>query len=286
MWKERRNPKTPDDKGTSGPRYSLFLSFDSGMQLIVDRLRERLSADSIRLKTVVDSIARNRMGREWTVRIQSGHAIEADAICLAIPSYHAATLLTNIDGVLARELESIRYASTATINLAFGRTSIAHPLNGFGFVVPQIERKSLIACSFSSVKFANRAPDDCVLLRAFVGGDLQPEMFALDDDEMLARVLGDLGELLRINGAPLFSLIERWPRSMAQYHIGHLNKIESIKRRLDAFETLRLAGNAYDGAGLPDCVRSGETAAENILSATDCSEGGVIRKGCTQPIST
>src|SRR6185436_10198933 len=124
------------------------------------------------------------------------------------------------------------YASTATINLAYRRAAIQHPLDGFGFVVPFIEKRSLLACTFSSIKFPGRATGDHVLLRAFVGGALQPEMFALDDAEMLARVEDDLRELLGISEPPLFAEVEKWKDSMPQYEVGHLDRVQSIENEL------------------------------------------------------
>ncbi|HYY59713.1 MAG TPA: FAD-dependent oxidoreductase, partial [Pyrinomonadaceae bacterium] len=122
---------------------------------------------------------------------------------------------------------------------------------------------------FSSVKFRGRAPEGHVLLRAFVGGALQPEMFALDEEAIERAVRDDLRALLGIEKPPLFSLVRKWPRSMAQYHLGHLERVERIGERLRALPGLKLAGNAYGGAGLPDCIRSGERAAEEIFEALD-----------------
>src|SRR5262249_20149615 len=153
---------------------------------------------------------------------------------------------------------------TATINLAYNRADVGHALDGFGFVVPFIERRSLLACTFSSVKFLGRAPHDHVLLRAFAGGALQPEVFALDEEQMSARVRDDLRELLDIRQPPLFSIVKKWQRSMPQYHLGHLELVREINNRVASHPGLVLAGNAYGGAGIPDCIRSGETAAALI----------------------
>ncbi|MDT7604473.1 MAG: protoporphyrinogen/coproporphyrinogen oxidase, partial [Acidobacteriota bacterium] len=189
----------------------------------------------------------------------------ADALCLALPAYAAAELLRATDDVLASELDAIPYASTATVNLAYQRADIPHPLDGFGFVVPFIERRSTLACTFSSVKFAGRAPEGHALLRAFVGGALQPEMFALDDEAMTTAVLADLRDLLGVTRPPLFAHVERWSRSMAQYTVGHTGRVARIRERLASFPTLQLAGNAYEGAGLPDCIRTGWRAADEML---------------------
>lgn len=264
MWHARRKQTQAETSGTSGARYSLFLSFDGGMQTLTDELRARLPAGAIRLQTRAHELSFDEATKRWKIRTQDGEMLEADAVCLALPAYAAASLLRGVDERLASELDAIPYASTATINFAYRRESIRHPLDGFGFVVPFVERRATLACSFSSVKFAGRAPAGHALLRAFVGGALQPEMFALDEAAMLAAVRKDLQELLGITDEPLFTVVEKWPRSMAQYHVGHLERVERIRQRLNSFPTLQLAGNAYGGAGIPDCIRSGEAAANEI----------------------
>ncbi len=266
MWKRRRTTARETGHGTSGARYQLFLSFDEGMQLLTERLVEKLPANSIRLNTTVEQISFEANGSRWTIHTDSGETISADAVCLALPAYASAKLVRGLDAELASELEAIPYASTATVNLAWKREDIPHALDGFGFVVPFIERRTLLACTFSSVKFRNRAPEGHVLLRAFVGGALQPEMFALDEEEMRRRVLEDLRELLGIEKPPLFAVIEKWPRSMAQYMLGHMDRVARIEERVQSFSTLQLAGNAYHGAGIPDCIRSGERAADEIFN--------------------
>jgi oxygen-dependent protoporphyrinogen oxidase len=278
MWRARRRAAT-DTRGTSGARYSLFLSFDGGMQTLTDALAAALPHGTARLNTTVEAIDFDRETRQWRLRVRASETssgasdasaacetITADALCLALPAYASARLLGGIDSELAAELAAIPYASTATVNLAFRRADIPHPLDGFGFVVPFVERRKMLACTFSSVKFAGRAPAGHALLRAFVGGALQPEMYALDDAQMIAAVRADLRALLGIERAPLFAHVERWPRSMAQYHLGHLARVARIRRRLQNLPTLQLAGNAYGGAGIPDCIRSGHAAAKEMMN--------------------
>ena len=249
----------------SGARYSLFLTFAGGMQLLVDRLKAELASASVQLNTRVVSLRHDPRAAEWIIEHDGANSIRADAVCIALSAPAAARLLMDGNEELAGELEGIPYASTATINLAYKREDIPHRLDGFGFVVPLIEKRSLLACTFCSVKFANRAPQQMVLLRAFVGGALQPEMFALDEGEMLNRVLTDLRELLGIEQQPLFSRIAKWPRSMPQYHVGHLDRIERIRNRALELPQFVLAGNAYSGSGISDCIREGENAAERIF---------------------
>lgn len=257
--------KTRAQSGTSGARYSLFLSFDQGMGVLVNALEQKLTQLDLRTNTEVQSLSRT--AASWIIQTANGATLEADAVCLALPAYKAAELLQEISQPLASDLKQIKYASTATINLAYRRAAIQHSLDGFGFVVPFIEKRSLIACSFSSVKFADRAPRDHVLLRAFVGGALQPDMFALDEDEMLKRVENDLRELLAITEKPLFTEVSKWKNSMPQYEVGHLDRVQSIENDVAQLQRLTLAGNAYRGAGIPDCIRSAEAAAERLVNS-------------------
>ncbi|HLL75574.1 MAG TPA: protoporphyrinogen oxidase [Pyrinomonadaceae bacterium] len=270
LLKARRRAEANErngERGTSGARYGLFVSLDAGLQLLTERLAEQLPPGTVRTNARAESLKFDEASRRWCLRLGGGETLAADAVCLALPAYASADLLRATDSVLAAELEAIRYASTATVNLAFSRSDIPHPLDGFGFVVPHVERRRVIACSFSSVKFAGRAPAGRALLRAFVGGALQPEMFQLDDGAMTAAALEDLRELLGVVAPPLFAQVSRWPRSMAQYTVGHIARMRRVRARLEQFPSLRLAGNAYTGAGLPDCIREGRTAAQQLLKA-------------------
>jgi len=241
-------------------------------QLANKILEHEAPESTIRTNTRVESISVEREATatgelaKWKLRTNGGETVVADAVCLALPGPVGARLLRGVDGQLASELDSISYASSATINLAYKREDIFHPLDGFGFVVPFIEKRSLIACTFSSVKFAGRAPEGCALLRAFVGGALQPDMMELPDAELISRVRDDLRDLLGIQKAPLFSEVTRWKQSMPQYHVGHLEKVRRIRERVALLPHMTLAGNAYSGLGIPDCVRSGETAADDLIA--------------------
>jgi len=271
MWRKGRTAR--NQTGISGARYSLFLSYKNGLQTLVDALEKRivdyqlrnsnLIQTNIQIKTSVNRIDLTTVGA-WTIETSQLEMVEADAVCLALPSYIAAKMIADISPGLAKLLNQIKFASTATVNLGYRRSDIDHALNGFGFVVPFIEKRSVIACTFGSVKFAMRAPTNHVLLRAFVGGALQPEMLELDDREITKRVTEDLTELLGITGDPLFNDISRWSNSMPQYEVDHLSRIESIERELASLKGLTLAGNSYRGAGIPDCIRSGEKAAEEM----------------------
>jgi oxygen-dependent protoporphyrinogen oxidase len=267
MWRRSRSAK--NETGVSGARYSLFLSFDKGMGVLVEALEKKI-ADFVRadvgLNTKVRSLRQaSAEDSAWTVVLENGEFVEADAVCLAVPSFVASFLLQNTAPKLSSQLSQINFASTATINFGFRRSDIGHKLEGFGFVVPFIEKRSLIACTFSSVKFAGRAPQDHVLLRAFVGGALQPEMLNLENEELVNRVESDLRGLLRVTAKPLFVEVSRWTNAMPQYEVGHLDRVSNIDLLVSQLPGLALAGNSYQGAGIPDCIKSGERAAEALL---------------------
>jgi oxygen-dependent protoporphyrinogen oxidase len=248
----------------SGPRYSMFISLDKGLAVLPARLREVLPPGAVRTGTVVERIERTETG--WTV-FTLEEAIEADAVCLAAPAYSTSRIVEGVAPELARALNSIEYASTAIANLVYRRGDIAHALDGFGFVVPAVERRNILACTFSSVKYPGRAPADTVLLRAFVGGALFPEFYDLGDERMLAGIGRDLDELLGVRAQPIDTVVTRWPRSMPQYNVGHLERVARIEDEVGRYPSLALAGAALRGVGIPDCVRSGEAAGERLVGA-------------------
>ena len=171
------------------------------------------------------------------------------------------------DGPLAGELAGIEYAGSVVVVLGYARDQVAHPLDAAGVVVPRIEGRRALAVSFSSVKFAGRAPDGHVLLRVFLGGALDPERNLLDDDRLVALAREELVAIVGVSGAPKLVEIARWPAAMPQYHLGHLARIERITRRLDGLPGLALAGAAYEGVGIPQVIASGQAAAGRVMAA-------------------
>ncbi|MBM3222288.1 MAG: protoporphyrinogen oxidase [Candidatus Tectomicrobia bacterium] len=263
----RRQPQThPTAQGTSGARYGLFVSLRRGIQTLVDTLLERLPPETVRLHTPVQHVQRLPETGRWVVHLAEQPGLEADAVCLCLPAPQAGQMLHAVDATLAAGLQAMRYASSATVNIVCRRDQIAHPLDGIGFVVPAIEQRSLIACSFSSVKFAGRAPQGQVLLRAFVGGALHPQQLACSDAAMQQAVLQDLRTLLGMTGEPLSMRTARHLEAMPQYHVGHLERVAHLQTLLAAWPGLVLAGNAYHGVGIPDCIHDAERAAETVLS--------------------
>ncbi len=195
-----------------------------------------------------------------------------DALILAAPSPVTAALLQPVDAELAARLASITHSGTAIVSLGYAIEQIGHPLDGMGVVVPAVEQSPILACSFSSRKYPHRSPDGKELLRVFVGGARQPDLAEMDDDRLLPLVEGELARLLRIRGAPCFCRVAHWPGTMPQYHVGHRELVAQIEARAAALPNLQLAGNAYHGVGIPDCIHGGESAAERILAGIPSPE--------------
>ena len=264
MWSEQRRRARSREAG-SGARWSLFVTLADGMQEFVDAIAGQLPADSVRRDTPVTAVNYEPSKRSWRVSTREIEACHADAVILATPAFHAAEILSGIAGGAAKELRQISYASTATVSLAYRREDFPRQPDSFGFVVPAIERRKIMACTFSSLKYPCRAPEGQILLRAFVGGALQPGLFDDNDPTMEKNVRDELESLLGVTARPLFSRIWRHPNSMPQYHVGHETRIQRIENGLNPFPTLALAGSAYHGVGIADCVRTGEAAAEKVI---------------------
>ena len=180
-------------------------------------------------------------------------------------AHASARIIDSADAGLALQLRGIPYASSVIVSVAYRRDQIAHPLDGFGVVVPAIENRSILAASFSNVKFPCRAPEGTALLRVFIGGATQPELCDLDDDLLKDLVAQELGELIGVSGDPLLFQIARHARAMPQYTLGHLERVEAIRRKLARHPRLFLTGIAFDGVGIPDCIHAAFTTADAVL---------------------
>ncbi|HEX7232020.1 MAG TPA: protoporphyrinogen oxidase [Candidatus Binatia bacterium] len=264
MWSEQK--RRARGQSGSGARWSLFVTLADGMQELVEAIRQRVPKNAIRLNTSVTELTRDAKKKSWCIAVGRDEPITADAVIIAAPAFAAAQMLAPIANGAAAELLKIPYASTATVSLAYRRQDFPRPPDNFGFVVPAVERRKIMACTFSSLKYPRRAPEDHILLRAFVGGALQPELFADDNATMTNNVRGELASLLGVVAEPVVTRVWRHPKSMPQYHIGHGGRIERVENELRQFPSLALAGSAYHGVGISDCVRTGEEAAEKIVS--------------------
>ena len=256
--------RRPNGKAESGARYSMFVTLSEGLSTLVEAITARLPAESIRLNTPIEKIERS--GNAWRLFPAGKEPFsEFDALIVAAPAHRAGPLLAPIDAELAAELGQIDYSGTAIVSLGYDLRKIGHPLDGMGAVVPLIENSPILACSFSSQKYPHRAPAGKTLLRVFVGGARRPDLAEMPDAELLPLVLGHLRPLLRMEGEPEFCDIAHWPRTMPQYHVGHQQRVARIEARLALLPGLKMAGSAFRGVGLPDCIHGGELAAEQIL---------------------
>jgi oxygen-dependent protoporphyrinogen oxidase len=264
MWSEqrRRARKAP---GGSGARWSLFVTLLAGMQELIETLAQRLPEGSIRLNAPVSRVVHDLSKNIWLIECAGEDPIKAAGVIVATPAFRTGEILTAVAPEATLALRKIAYASTATVSLAYRRDAFPGPLDSFGFVVPAIENRKIMACTFSSIKYPGRAPEGHVLLRAFVGGMLQPELCQDDDQTMERNVRTELASLLGVGAPPLFSRVWRHPRSMPQYYVGHSALVKSIETALEPLPGLALAGSAYHGVGISDCVHTGEDAAEKVI---------------------
>ena len=262
----RRDGSTSEaaDPDSSGARYSQFVAPRDGMERLVKAIVAKLPPAAIQLNRHVESLARH--GHAWEVRVRgSNEPIRTDGVILSPSAPVAARLLAKVDADLSAQAAGIEHAGMAIVSLAYRQEQIARPVAGFGLVVPAIERRKIIAASISSNKFEGRAPARHVLVRVFIGGACQAELLDLSDAELEAIAMNELHDLLGASGTPVFAQVARWRDVMPQYHLGHLDRVESIQSRVAVLQNLALAGNAYEGVGIPQVIRSGEAAAETIL---------------------
>ena len=241
----------------SGP---LFRTLKGGLGTLVDALAARVKVCRAEVETIERSGSgfRLRTGGEW---------IDADQVIVACPAWSAARLVQGLDGRLAELLGSIDYSSSLTLSLIYRTADFDGKRAGFGFLVPKKERQRLAACTFVGTKFSFRVPDDRIVLRCFFGGIGDPAILNESDASVTAIAREELRRILGLTAAPIAQVIARWPRSMAQYTLGHQQRIEEIRTRSAAIPGLHLAGNAYDGIGIPDCIQAGRAAAKAALTS-------------------
>jgi len=269
LWRgARREARRRASAAATGARYDLFAAPRLGMTQLVERLASRLSGLTVRCGTTVQSIRRHVDGGwriEFTPTTTEQSPIDVDAVIVSVPAPAAARILREVDTELTEQLASIEYAGCAIVVSAYRRDQFDQPLRGFGFVVPEISRRPILACSFASEKYPNRAPEDHVLLRTFLGGACHPELADLDDDALCDTARTQLAELLHVSGPPRLERVFRWYGKMPQYHLGHTGRVAAMDERLAGLPGLQLAGNAYRGVGVPQCIHSGETAAARVI---------------------
>jgi oxygen-dependent protoporphyrinogen oxidase len=239
------------------------------MQQLVDAVEARLEPSWVRRSTPVTALEKTQSG--WSVTSR-GSKESYDAVILASPAWAASALLSGVDPVLGEELAGIPYSSSITVNLLYDESQLGDLPDGFGFLVPASERRAMLACTFVHRKFLGRTPTGKVVLRAFLGGMKNEALMAETDEALVAAVRRELTSILGEgvidrDAMPEHTQVSRWRRAMAQYAVGHQERIERIQARVEELEDLWLAGNAYDGIGIPDCIRLGRQAAKELLAS-------------------
>ncbi len=258
MLAAKKKTPTPNAQARSA-----FLTPTTGLAEIVEALQEKLRGVDIRLSTKVTRVETASTG--YTVRLANGESIESEIVIFATPSFVTADLVEGIDPEMSKALNEIPYASTATVSVAYPLADIPRPLDGYGYIIPRAEGRSILACTWTSTKFPHRAPEGFGLIRAFIGRAGEDETLDETDEALLNIVRDELKRTLGITAPPILHRVFRWHKAMPQYTLGHLDRLAVIEKRLAAHAGLFVAGNAYRGIGLPDCIASGERAADSAL---------------------
>ena len=247
---------------TASPK-PLFTSLKEGMQQMVDALLARLDPATVRTSSLVQSLIPQDGG--WTVSAgyQSDHF---DAVIIAAPAHAAAAVLQSADASLAAELSGINYSSSVTVTVGYDESVRRALPPGFGFLVPRSAGRRMLAATFVHNKFPHRAPDNRALVRCFLGGARDEQILDSSNDEILRIVRDELRAIIALDAQPLFTRVYKWRAAMAQYSVGHLERLQRIEALRQTLPGLALAGNGFSGIGVPDCVRSGTEAASNVLS--------------------
>lgn len=247
----------------------IFTTLRGGMQQMVEAIRERLDWAAVRLSTPVNAL--ERVSNGWMVH-SLGTAEFYDSVIVACPAWAAGVLLAPVDAALSEQLGGIPYSSSIIVNLVYDEDALGKLPDGFGFLVPAAERRSLLACTFSHRKFLGKTAPGKAVIRAFLGGMRNEALLAENDNALVAIVRHELIDILGetvvgIGLDPEYTQVTRWRRAMAQYAVGHQDRVEKINERVAALPGLRLAGNAYEGIGVPDCIRMGRRAASELIQA-------------------
>ena len=265
-WRTRKQLRSAE-ANASGARYGLFVSLADGMDALPRALVSALPPATVRTNAAVRRVGRPDPVSPWQIELLDEPPVQANAVVLATEAHASARLLDAFDPELALRLRTILYASSAIVTVAYRRDQVAHPLDGFGAVVPAIERRSILAISFLSIKFPHRAPAGTVLMRVFLGGATQPEILDYDDEMLRVIVRDELGSLLGARGEPLLAEVARHGRAMPQYTVGHKDRVAAIRQHAARHSRLFLAGIGYDGVGIPDCIRAAQSTADATLAS-------------------
>lgn len=243
-------------------KYPPFVSFVGGMSTLIHALQNALTRTEILTGAPVTHIGRE--DDRWQVTTNDA-TVAFDTVLMTTPAFVSGRIVANLDPVLAKLLANFPYASTAVVHLAFPRGKVHSLPRSYGYVVPQVEKSAILACSWSSQKWTGRAPQDTLLLRVFMGRFGEDPILEQEDDALIIKAITEAGRTLNISAAPSFQRVYRWPGGMPQYTLGHRERIAKLRDRLTHHPGLWMAGALFDGVGIPNCIASGEEAAEAMM---------------------
>ena len=271
LIKATRSAAKQRDAKPAGKPESVFTAPAAGLGQMIAAVADKLG-DAIRLGQRVANLAKTDNGWQLTVEdTASGSQTteEYDAVVIATPARATAAIVESLEPRIAEIMRGIEYSSCAIVQLVYAKSDVPHPLDASGIVVPHVEGRPLQACSFSSVKYAGRVPDDLVVLRAFFGGALRSELVELPEDQLEELARKEAKELLGIEAKPQFTIVKCWKASMPQYYVGHAERIDEVASLVAGHRGLELAGAALRGVGIPLCINTGQQAAERLVEQLD-----------------
>jgi oxygen-dependent protoporphyrinogen oxidase len=242
-----------------------FRSLPGGLSQMVRALTRVLQPGAVRLDAPVRRIVLADGPSPFAVETGDGARLLSRAVIAATPAYTTGELVREVDAQLSRLCSEIAYASSATIALAFHRSEVRHALHGSGFVVPRVEQTGILAGSWLSSKWPDRAPADRVLMRTFVGGARDPRALERSDADLVRVSLDALTPMLGISGEPILARVYRWERASAQHEVGHAARLGAIEQTLARRPGLFVTGSGFRGVGIPDCVADGRATARKAV---------------------
>jgi oxygen-dependent protoporphyrinogen oxidase len=256
----------PSQAKPGQPKMTYFMSFRNGMQTLSEACVDFIGKGSIRLNASVKGI--EPKGKGYAVALESGETLEADHVMIGTASYDAAEMIRSFAPETAGYMERIDWSSSANVSVAFRRSDVKVPLKGFGFIIPKVEGRRINATTYSSIKWSHRAPDDQVMMRAFLGGGNREDLvYDLDDEAMIRTVLEELDAIVGIKAEPQLAKVYRWYKAMPKYTVGHMDRMAVLDREVERHPGLHLIGCSYKGIGIGGCVAESQLAAEKILKS-------------------
>ena len=252
---------------SGAPQRSFFISFRRGMYQFIETLLEKLKDQNLMTGIHVTAVKKEKNGK-YRIILEKGKDMTADMVVVTTPAYVSAGILKGVSRPMAESMKKIPYVKTGTISIAYRKQDVEKFIpKAFGFLIPGVEKRSLMAATFTSRKWPGRCPEDYVLIRCFIGGKHNQELIGKDDETIMATARRELQTILGITAEPYLYRIYRWIDNMPQYNIGHMEIMETIDREMEKNRGLYVTGSAYRGIGIPDCIQNAEITAEKISAS-------------------